>query len=149
MPMKATAAAALCCAALVTAAPASAWCIKAPEANLRKGPGTNFEKSWQVFQYMPLRKIEQKGDWYRVQDVDGDTHWVYRNLVTNGMSCATVKVREANVRTGPGTNHEASPLSPVDKYYSFKVVETRGDWVRVEDAASNEGWVYKPLLWIQ
>jgi SH3-like domain-containing protein len=37
----------------------------------------------------------------------------------------------------------------VEKYYAFKVVETRGDWVRVEDAASNEGWVYKPLLWIQ
>lgn len=149
MQMKATAATALCCAALMTATPASAWCIKVPEANLRQGAGTNYEKSWEVFKYMPLRKIGQKGSWYHVQDVDGDVHWVYSNLVTNSMSCAIVKVQEANVRKGPGTDYEASPLSPVEKYYSFKVIETRGDWARVEDAALNEGWVYKPLLWIQ
>jgi SH3-like domain-containing protein len=149
MQMKATAAAVLCCAALMTATQASALCIKAPEANLRKGPGTNHEKSWEVFKYMPLRKIDEKGDWYHVQDVDGDRHWVYRKLVTDSMRCGIVQVPEANVRTGPGTNHGTSPLSPVEKYYSFRVVETRGDWVKVEDAVSNEGWVYKPLLWIQ
>jgi SH3-like domain-containing protein len=149
MQMKATVAAVLCCAGLMTATQVPAVCIKAPEANLRKGPGTNHEKSWEVFKYMPLRKIGEKGAWYQVQDVDGDRHWVYRNLVTDSMRCGIVKVPEANVRTGPGTNHATSPLSPVEKYYSFRVVETRGDWVKVEDAVSNEGWVYKPLLWIQ
>jgi hypothetical protein len=37
----------------------------------------------------------------------------------------------------------------VDKYYCFRVLETRGDWVQVEDEMRNKGWVYKPLLWIQ
>lgn len=57
MQKKAIAAAALCCTALITATQASAWCIKVSEANLRQGPGTNFEKSWEVFKYMPLQKI--------------------------------------------------------------------------------------------
>lgn len=149
MQMRATAAAALCCGALMTTTQASALCIKAPEANLRKGPGTNHEKSWEVFKYMPLQKIGQKGDWYHVRDVDGDEHWVYSKLVTNSMRCAAVKVKAANVRTGPGTNFEALFPTPVEKYYSVKVVEIRGDWVKVEDAALNHGWVYKPLLWIQ
>lgn len=149
MQMKATAAAALCCAGLMSATEASAWCIKAPEANLRKGPGTNHEKSWEVFKYMPLKKIGKKGSWYHVEDVDGEKHWVYSKLVTDGMRCAVVKVKAANVRTGPGTNYDALFATPVDKYYCFKVIETRGDWVKVEDELQNKGWVYKPLLWIQ
>lgn len=148
MQKKAIAAAALSCAALITSNQAAAWCIQVPEANLRQGPGTNFEKSWEVFKYMPLRKIGQKGSWYRMKDVDGDEHWVYSKLVTNGIRCAVVQVETANVRTGPGTNYESSPLSPVEKYYSFKVIKTQGDWVKVEDEVFNEGWVYKPLLWI-
>jgi len=133
----------------MTATEASASCIKAPEANLRKGPGTNHEKSWEVFKYMPLKKIGKKGSWYHVEDVDGEKHWVYSKLVTDGMRCAVVKVKAANVRTGPGTNYDALFATPVDKYYCFKVIETRSDWVKVEDELQNKGWVYKPLLWIQ
>lgn len=149
MQKKAIAAAALSCAALIASTQAAAWCIKVPEANLRQGPGTNFDKSWEVFKYMPLQKTGQRGSWYQMQDVDGDSHWVYSKLVTSNMRCAVVRVETANVRTGPGTNYENSPLSPVEKYYSFKVIETQGDWVKVEDEVFNEGWVYKPLLWIQ
>jgi SH3-like domain-containing protein len=149
MQKKSIVAAALCCAALITTTQASAWCIKVPEANLRQGPGTDFEKSWEVFKYMPLQKIGQKGNWYQMKDLDGDEHWVYDKLVTNSMRCAVVKVEEANVRSGPGTNYEKSPLSPVEKYYSFKAIKTQGNWVKVEDEVFNEGWVYKPLLWIQ
>lgn len=149
MRVKAITAAALCCAALMTTNQASAWCIKVPEANLREGPGTNHAKSWEVFKYMPLKKIGQKGDWYHMRDVDGDEHWVYSKLVTNRLRCAVVKVKAANLRTGPGTKYETVFSSPVDKYYCFKVIATRGDWVKVEDAGANEGWVYKPLLWIE
>lgn len=149
MQMKGIAAAALCCAALITATQAAAWCVKVPEANLRQGPGTRYEKSWEVFKYMPLKKVGQRGSWYHMKDVDGDNHWVYGKLLTNGMRCAVVKAETANVRTGPGTNYEKSPLSPVEKYYSFKVLKTQGSWVKVEDEVFNEGWVYKPLLWIQ
>ena len=149
MRMRTAAAAALCCAGVMTAAEASAWCVKVPEANLRKGPGTNHEKSWEVFKYMPFEKIGQKGDWYRVRDLDGDKHWIHSKLVTNKTRCAVVKSKAANVRTGPGTKYETVFATPVDKYYCFKVIETRGDWVKVEDEVRNEGWVYKPLLWIQ
>lgn len=149
MQKKNLALAALLCSAMFAAATASAACVKVPEANLRQGPGTDNEKSWEVFKYMPLKKVGQKGSWYQVEDVDGDRHWIYSRLLSNSMRCAVVKVDEANVRTGPGTHYEKSPLSPVEKYYSFKVIKTQGSWVKVEDEVFNEGWVYKPLLWIQ
>lgn len=141
---------ALCCAAFFTLSGAAyAECVKVSKANLRQGPGTSYAKSWEVYEFMPLKKVGEKGDWHQVEDVDGDKHWVHAKLVSDGMSCAVVKGDKTNVRTGPGTSYAKSPLSPVEKYYSFKVVETKGSWVKVHDEVFNEGWIAKSLLWMQ
>lgn len=140
---------ALLCAALIIPATADALCIMVSEANLRQGPGTQYGKSWEVYKYMPFKKIGQRGNWYQVRDVDGDTHWVYRRLATHAMRCAVVKADEANVRKGPGTRYAKANFSPVEKYYSFKVVGSKGGWVKVQDEMLNSGWVAKKLLWIQ
>jgi SH3-like domain-containing protein len=128
---------------------ASAICVKAPEANLRSGPGTKYEKLWEVFQYMPFKKIEKRGKWYKVKDFTGDIYWVYGSLVTEKYKCAVVKGEKANIRKGPGTHYEQNEMSPALQYYSFKVLKVEGDWVKVKDEYGDEGWVYKPLLWLQ
>lgn len=149
MTKKIAAPIALFCAALLAPAAASALCVSVPEANLRHGPGVHYDKSWEVLKYMPFKKIGQKGGWYKVKDVDGDVHWILGRLTTNAIRCAVVKVDKANVRTGPGTGYANSPLSPVEKYYSFKVVDTKGGWVKVQDEVFNNAWVAKTLLWTQ
>ncbi len=127
---------------------ADALCVNTSIANLRKGPGTKYEKTWHVFKYMPFKKIGQKGNWYKVQDVDGDTHWIYRKLVTSKIDCAVVKVNEANVRSGPGTKFSKTDLSPAIKYDSFKVLKRTGSWVKVVDEFGSSGWIFRKLLWI-
>lgn len=125
-----------------------ALCVNVPEANLRKGPGTKYEKTWEVFKYMPFKKVSKKGNWYKVQDVDGDTHWVYRKLVTDKFRCAVVKVEKANIRTGPGTNYSKNALSPSLKYDAFKVLKIKLPWVKVSDEFGDTGWIARKLLWI-
>lgn len=134
---------------LAFAGSASALCIKAPEANLRSGPGTKYEKLWEVFQYMPFKRLEKRGVWYKIKDFTGDVYWVFGQLVTEKYKCAVVKGEKANIRVGPGTHFEQNAMSPALQYYSFKVQELRGDWVKVKDEYGDEGWIYKPLLWIQ
>ncbi len=126
-----------------------ALCVKVQTANLRSGPGTKYEKTWQVFKYMPLKKIGSKGNWYKVRDVDGDVHWIYKKLVTSKYRCAVVKAREANIRKGPGTKYKKTDLSPAIKYDTFKVIKIKGNWVKVVDEFGEVGWIYKKLLWIQ
>ncbi len=128
---------------------ATAACVKVPEANLRKSPGTQHEKSWEVYKYMPLKPIGQNGDWYQVEDVDGDTHWIFSRLLTTDIKCAAAKVDKLNVRSGPGADHARTPLAQVDKYYAFKVISEQGAWVEVEDEVQNRGWVSKSLIWQQ
>ena len=129
--------------------PAHAICIKSSKANLRMGPGTNYKILFKVFKYMPLKKLKRKGDWYRVQDVDGDIYWVHRKLITSDFKCAVIKKDETNLRTGPGTKFEQPVWSPVKKYFSVKVVKQNQNWVKVLDETGDQAWVYRPLVWIQ
>jgi len=134
---------------LLLAGSATAACVKVPQANLRKSPGTQYEKSWEVYKYMPLKPLGQNGDWYQVEDIDGDTHWILSRLLTTEIKCAASKVDKLNVRSGPGTEHARTPLSQVDKYYSSKGISEQGEWVEVEDEVKNQGWVSKSLIWQQ
>lgn len=128
---------------------ATALCVKTQVANLRAGPGTEYKKTWQVYKYMPLKKLARKGDWYKVKDVDGDIHWVFKNLVTSKYKCAVVKKDEANIRKGPGIHYKQTELSPALRYDTFRVLRIKGKWVKVRDEFGEEGWIYRPLLWIQ
>ncbi len=133
----------------VTGNHAFALCVNSQEANVRQGPGTNFKKTWEVFKYMPFKKVSKKGAWYKVKDVDNDIHWIYGKLITTSFKCAVVKVDKANIRSGPGLNFDKKAASPALKYDSFKVEKTNTLWVKVEDEFGDTGWIYKKLLWIQ
>ncbi len=129
-------------------AESEALCISNKKANLRQGPGTHFEKLWQVFQYMPFKELKKKGKWYRVQDLDGDIYWVHQKLITKKYKCAVIKENETNLRKGPGTDYPQVAWSPVDKYFSMKVIKEKGNWVQIQDSAGDVAWIHKPLIWI-
>jgi SH3-like domain-containing protein len=133
----------------VGSSPALALCIKHEKANLRKGPGTKYEKLWQVFQYMPFKLLKTKNNWKQVQDLDGDAYWVHAPLTTQKYKCAVIKNNQTNLREGPGTKFPKVGWAPVDKFFSMKVLKIKKDWVHVEDAAGDKAWIYRPLVWIQ
>ena len=128
---------------------AEALCIKDKKANLRKGPGKQYEKVWTVFKYMPLKRLEKKGNWLRVQDLEGDKYWVYKNITTKKYMCAVIKNDKTNLRQGPGTKFSEVEWSPIDKFFSVKVLKTKNSWVYIEDSEGDRAWVYRPLVWIQ
>ncbi|PIQ97966.1 MAG: hypothetical protein COV67_01490 [Nitrospinae bacterium CG11_big_fil_rev_8_21_14_0_20_56_8] len=127
---------------------AMALCIDSPRANLRKGPGTHYEILWKVFRYMPFKKLASRGTWIRIQDVDGDIYWVHKKLTTEKFQCAVIKNNKTHLRTGPGTQYEQVSWSPVEKYFSMKVIAIKGNWVHTEDGVGDRAWVYRPLVWI-
>lgn len=132
-------------------APAYAVCVKVKKANLRTGPGTSYEKAWEIYKYMPFLKVgvSVSGDWQAVKDVDGDVNWLHKKLITSAFKCAVVKNDSVTVRKGPGTNYSKSSLSPATRYSSFRVLKKKGNWVRVKDEWDHIGWIHKNYLWIQ
>lgn len=125
-------------------------CVKSQRANLRTGPDTKFPKSWEVFEFMPLEKIGQKGGWIQVRDVDGERHWVRSDLVTEQFLCAVVRIERGNLRKGPGLKYPLAEASPVLRYSTFRVLSrSKNGWLKVVDAYGSSYWVSEKVVWIR
>lgn len=118
--------------------------VKVKTANVRSGPGTNFNKVWKVHKNYPYRVLKRKGRWLNVRDFEGFKDWIYGPL-TDHKSAVVVKVNRANVRKGPGTNYPI--LFTADMGVSFLVDEKRGKWLKVRHADGDNGWIFGKLLW--
>ena len=124
-----------------------ALCVSVKEANLRTGPGTEHAIAWEVFRYMPLQKVSVRQGWTQVRDLDGERHWVLSRLVSNRLQCGVVKASTAQVRTGPGNRYPALAWSPVERYFSFRVLKQQGAWLQIQDDQGDKGWIARSLVW--
>lgn len=135
------------CLLLVFANIGFALCVTSSGTNMREGPGTNYPITWQVSRFTPLLEVERKGGWYKVRDMDGDVHWIYRTLVTNSIQCLSIRASAASLRTGPGTQHSYAELPSVGKYYPFKKIDFNPPWYRIQDDKGGKYWVHESLVW--
>ncbi len=49
--------------------------------NIRSGPGTDSAIRFKAEKGVPLRVMERKGEWFRIQSAYGDKGWIHRKLV--------------------------------------------------------------------
>ncbi len=112
--------------------------------NIRSGPGTDSEVHWEVFKDFPLKVVQRKDQWAKIEDFEGDGGWIHASLVTDKKT-VIVKVKKANIRVGPGENYEivASALYGV----VFSQGKIQGDWVEISHTDGTKGWVHKSLIW--
>ena len=118
--------------------------VKVKIANVRSGPGKKFSKRGKVPENFPYQVISRKGRWLKVKDFEGYEDWIYGPL-TDKQPAAAVKVKRANVRQGPGTDHPI--VLTADKGVAFRILAKKGDWVKVRTDEGDEGWVSRNLLW--
>lgn len=118
--------------------------VKVDTANVRSGPNEKADQLWQVEKYHPLMILEIKDNWCRFKDFEGDQGWVHISLLDKTQT-VIVKVNHCNVRTGPGTEHDIA--FTVDKGIPFKVLQKKGDWLEVQHADGDHGWLFKSLVW--
>ncbi|MDA3896661.1 MAG: SH3 domain-containing protein, partial [Desulfobacteraceae bacterium] len=57
--------------------------IKVSVANVRSGPGTNYEVLWQVEQYTPMLILDKDktGNWYYIKDYEGTIGWINKDIM--------------------------------------------------------------------
>ena len=124
-------------------------CVNVRKANLRMGPSAKRDKSWEVARYMPFKQLKNTGTWVQVQDLDGDIHWIHSKLVTHKFFCAVIKVRRANLRTGPGASYPIHAKYPkAEKYESFRVIKQSKGWSQLTDDYGDKFWVHRGLIWV-
>lgn len=117
----------------------------APEkANIRSGPGGEYDIVWEAARYYPVEVLDREGNWLRISDYENDEGWVYKSLLS-GVPTVVVTSKKANVREGPGLDYEISWV--IEKEYSLKILAVEGDWLKVSDEAEVEGWIHKSVTW--
>ena len=121
--------------------------VSAPIANIRSGPGTDgYDILWKAEKYYPIEVLEKKGDWIKFKDFEGDRGWIHTSLVGDIPSVITNR-ENCNFRSGPGTGDGYTILFTLEKGVPFKILEKKGDWLYVQHADGDKGWVYKSLVW--
>ena len=127
-----------------TLAHAERLAISATVANVRSGPGTTYDIIWKVEKYHPLFIIKKANEWYRFEDFEGDKGWVHKSLVGKIKTIIT-KSDISNIRSGPGTKFKV--LFKVEKGIPFKVLKRQGQWINIQHADGDQGWIHASLVW--
>jgi len=123
--------------------------VTGDNVNLRSGPGTKYSVKWKYGSGFPLKVVQEKGDWLKVEDFEGDTGWLYKKL-TSRTGHMIVKVHKnqdtkINIRSGPGTKYKIVGKA----YYGvvFKTIKQQSGWAHVKHDTGLEGWIKRSLLW--
>jgi SH3-like domain-containing protein len=127
--------------------PASAsqrMAVDADTANIRAKPDIHSDTLWQVEKYYPLVILEKKGAWYRFKDFEGDMGWIHESLVDKTPT-VIVKVDRANIRADAGTQYDL--VFDAERGTPFKVLEKKGQWIKVQHADGDTGWIFSSLVW--
>ena len=111
--------------------------------NLRSGPETKFEVLFQLPAGYPLKVLAHQGEWLKVSDYENDKGWIFASLVSK-KRFVIVKVKDGNVRSGPGTNYDK--VGKVERDVILKSTERKGDWIKITHPQLT-GWLHKTLVW--
>ena len=118
--------------------------VNVSAANVHSGPGKNYDILWKVEKYHPLFILEKSDSWYHFRDFEGDEGWIYKSLLRKIPSIITNR-EKCNVRAGPGTGYKI--LFSVGKGIPFKIIKRKGNWIHIEHADGDRGWIHKSLVW--
>jgi SH3-like domain-containing protein len=123
--------------------------ISGNEVNMRSGPGKKYKVIWKLSNGFPLKILQKKGNWRKVQDFEGTIGWVHKGVV-NRKRHMIVKVHKKsreriNVRSSPGTRGKIIAKA----YYGvvFETLDQKKGWAKVRHGRKVTGWVKRSLLW--
>lgn len=127
--------------------------------NLRKGPGTSYDKVATVVEGQTLYITETKGDWYKATVHGGNSGWIARWLVKGAEEVPTatntpkatstsgrfetltawITEEVVNVRTKPSTDGDVD--FQLERGAKVTVTELDGHWGKVKTSSGKTGWV--------
>lgn len=118
--------------------------LRSDRINVRRGPGLDYRKDW-VFTRagLPVRVVDEYGDWRRIVDQDDAGGWVYHAMIT-GRRTVLITVNRAMFREEPA--EAAAATAEAEQGVIARLRRCIPDWCEVE-ADGVEGWVLKTEIW--
>ncbi|MFA5480280.1 MAG: SH3 domain-containing protein, partial [Candidatus Muiribacteriota bacterium] len=148
--------------------------IKVHSANVRMGPGTNHLVIATLSSGTMFNVVEKQGNWYKIRMNDGQTGFIYYNLIQiienpDNDTIVTpqppqnpdvpeqpdepaqpvtergkIIVNSANIRKGAGTNFGI--LTTLKRNTTFEILSKTSSWFRIKLDDGRIGFVYETLI---
>ncbi|MEM1300279.1 MAG: SH3 domain-containing protein [Pseudomonadota bacterium] len=118
--------------------------MRSAKVNVRRGPGLDYRKDW-VFRRagLPVRVVDEYGDWRRIVDMDDAGGWVYHAMIT-GRRTVLVVGDDVLLREDPADTAAATAQAERGVVARLRACEIQ--WCEVE-AEGHRGWIRKTALW--
>ena len=118
--------------------------LRSGKVNVRRGPGQVYRIDW-VFRRagLPVRIVDEYGNWRRIVDSDNAGGWVYHALLS-GRRTAVVTATMATMLVEPRPG--APVAAQAEQGVVAQLVQCKPDWCEIE-AQDVSGWVPKEALW--
>ena len=136
--------------------------VVAESANVRSGPGTNYDKIGDLVAGTPLRVLAQFQGWYQAQRPDGGTIWIAAELLDLDPTAVDLLPQAINIpapppakiglvaeeglnlRDGPGTAYVG--MTKLKAGTQLDLLAHYGDWFQVQTPDDQAGWVLGQYL---
>ncbi len=118
--------------------------LRSSDINVRRGPGLDYRKDW-VFHRagLPVKIVDEYGDWRRIVDKDDAGGWVYHAMLTGRR---TVLVVENSVTLRDDPSDAAAAAAVAEQGVVARLDQCNPGWCEIE-ADGYSGWVRKASLW--
>ena len=114
------------------------------KVNVRTGPGKSYPIKW-VFErnHLPVMIVDESEDWRRIEDHEGETGWVHKNLLA-GQQTILVISQVGIMRRLP--RHDAREVLRADQHVVGDLLECQPGWCFAE-IAGQRGWMDQADIW--
>ena len=93
-----------------------------------------------------FRLIEETDQWFKVELPDGGEGWIHKSNGKTGEARNLVRVQTAVARIRSQDSVNSEILGGALKNESFPVLESKGQWIRIELDHGQDGWIRQDLL---
>ncbi|WP_171016648.1 N-acetylmuramoyl-L-alanine amidase [Pseudalkalibacillus caeni] len=115
--------------------------VSVSNLQVRSGPGLSYDVIGKVDKNETFSVIDRQKDWIKIKLKSGRNGWIAGWLTENSTSeqdTVTPKIKNLNVRKGPGTNYGLlGKIQPNDKY---SVITSTDSWVKIS-YKGRDAWV--------
>jgi SH3-like domain-containing protein len=118
--------------------------VKGRGANIRSDASLTSEVLRTMPEGYPVAVLEQKADWFLVEDFRERKGWVYASLLTEP-GTVIIKVYKGNLRSGPSLTDDV--IVQLDHGTVMSVEKTLGDWLQVSNSDDLTGWLNRKVIW--
>jgi len=124
--------------------------LRAPRANLRVGPGTDYAVQWTfVRSGVPLEIVQEYDNWRRVRDAEGAEGWINHSLLSGSRTAIVApwekgQIPELPLRAQP--EETARVVARLEPGLMGELRSCDGQWCEM-DFSGVRGWISQTRIW--